>query len=73
MVVSGDKEAYAPAEFVPLQPYSIQPRQDVVVSPENQRTFFPFASNGNGEQKEGQIVQTGEWYKVDPASRGLFS
>merc|ERR1719328_531734 len=68
-----NKEAYAPAEFVPIQPYSIQPRQDVVVSPENQRTFFPFTSDENDDQKEGQIVQTGDWYKVDPAPRGLFS
>ena len=70
-----NKEAYAPAEFVPLPPYSIQPRQDVVVSPENQRTFFPFTSGEQvGEQVEaGQIVQTGDWYKVEPATRGLFS
>ena len=71
-LASASKEAYAPAKFVSPLPYSIQPRQDVVVSPENQRTFYPFTS-GPEVELEGEVVQTGDWYKVDPAPRGLFS
>ena len=71
-LASASKEAYAPAKFVSPLPYSIQPRQDVVVSPENQRTFYPFTSEDKVEI-EGQVVQTGDWYKVDPAPKSLFS
>ena len=72
-LASASKEAYAPAKFVSPLPYSIQPRQDVVVSPENQRTFYPFTTSGDKVELEGQVVQTGDWYKVDPAPKGLFS
>ena len=69
-LATANREAYAPAKFISPLPYAIQPRQDVV-SPES-KTFYPFTS-GEKVEPEGVVVQTGDWYKVDPASRGLFS
>ena len=69
---ANNREAYAPAKFISPLPYAIQPRQDVVVSPES-KTFYPFTSGDEKVEPEGLVVQTGDWYKVDPASRGLFS
>ena len=66
-LASASREAYAPAKFISPVPYAIQPRQDV-----ESKTFYPFTS-GEKVEPEGVVVQTGNWYKVDPASRGLFS
>ena len=70
-LANANREAYAPAKFISPLPYAIQPRQDVV-SPES-KTFYPFTSGDEKVEPEGLVVQTGDWYKVDPASRGLFS
>ena len=66
-LAGASRESYAPAKFISPLPYAIQPRQDV-----ESKTFYPFTSGEKVEQG-GVVVQTGDWYKVDPASRGLFA